>query len=171
VFTAGYGRSRYDKIRAGAPDLGAVLDRVREIGLCQGPVMAYAQLYGGSDYDGRTSPGTTPRSRIDAYGPAFFTKFLYFTVPGALILDARLAGRVAQLTGREYGYLKKGRPVAWTPYLHWMRRPRSAGTPHRTSSARSCWSSLCSASTSPTFRREPRPTSATSCRNWWTAPR
>ena len=133
--TVGYGRSRYDKIRAAAPDLGAILDGVREIGLCLGPVLAYAQLYGGSDHDCRTSPGTAPWSRIDAYGPAFFTKFLYFTVPGALILDARLAGRVAQLTGREYGYLAKGRPVAWTPYryavyLHWMRQTAAAISVH-----------------------------------------
>ncbi|WP_436533790.1 hypothetical protein [Actinoplanes sp. HUAS TT8] len=123
----GYGRSRYDKIRSGAPHLGRTLEQVREIGLGQGPIFAYAQLYGGPDYDRRTRPGTLPWSRIASYGPAFFTKFLYFTVPGALILDARLAARVARLTGNESGYLKNGRPVAWTPfryavYLHWMRQ-------------------------------------------------
>lgn len=125
--TRGYGPSRYDKIRAGAPRLGETLDRVREIGRCQGPIFAYAQLYGGRDHEHRTRPGTEPWSRVDAYGPAFFTKFLYFTVPGALILDARLAGRVARLTGNSYGYLTRGQPVAWTPYryaiyLHWMRQ-------------------------------------------------
>ncbi|MBL7255615.1 8-oxoguanine DNA glycosylase OGG fold protein [Paractinoplanes lichenicola] len=123
----GYGRSRYDRIRAAAPELGETLERVREIGRCQGPVFAYAQLYGGPDYDHRRRPGTPPWSRIASYGPAFFTKFLYFTVPGALILDARLAARVARLTGNDHGYLRNGRPVAWTPYryavyLHWMNQ-------------------------------------------------
>jgi hypothetical protein len=123
----GYGRSRYDKIRAGALQLGDDLERVRDIGWFRGPIFAYAQLYGGQDYGHRSRPGTPPWSRIARYGPAFFTKFLYFAVPGALILDARLASRVARLTGKEHGYLKNGRPLAWTPYryavyLHWMRR-------------------------------------------------
>ncbi|WP_430781667.1 hypothetical protein [Actinoplanes sp. G11-F43] len=123
----GYGRSRYDKIVARAVDLAGTLDVVRDIGLCQGPIFAYAQLYGGQDFDHRTSSGTPGWSRIAGFGPAFFTKFLYFAVPGALILDARLAYRVAHLTGNDYGYLHKGRPAAWTPYryavyLHWMRQ-------------------------------------------------
>ncbi|SNY52810.1 8-oxoguanine DNA glycosylase OGG fold protein [Paractinoplanes atraurantiacus] len=126
-----YGRTRYDRIRKGAPGLAEDLERVREIGWCQGPVVAYAQLYGGQDYDHRRAAGVAPWSRIASYGPAFFTKFLYFAVPGALILDARLARRVARLTGDEYGYLKNGRPVAWTPYryavyLHWMRQSAAA---------------------------------------------
>jgi hypothetical protein len=135
----GYGRSRYDDIRAGTPDLGDVLERVRGIGRCQGPVVAYAQLYGGHDSDQRTRPGTSPWSRVAGFGPAFFTKFLYFAVPGALILDARLARRVALLIGNEYGYLKNGRSLAWTPYryavyLHWMTQAATAvstrTTPH-----------------------------------------
>ncbi|XVV08288.1 hypothetical protein ACQP2X_25930 [Actinoplanes sp. CA-131856] len=129
--TAGYGRSRYDRIRSGTPGLAGDLERVREIGWCQGVVVAYAQLYGGKNYDQRRAAGEGPWSRIASYGPAFFTKFLYFTVPGGLILDARLARRVARLTGSEYGYLKNGRPVAWTPYryavyLHWMRQSAAA---------------------------------------------
>jgi hypothetical protein len=127
----GYGRSRYDGILAGAPDFGAILERVREIGRCQGPVIAYSQLYGGHDYDHRERPGTSPWSRVARYGPAFFTKFLYFTVPGALILDARLARRVARLVDDEHGYLRSGRTVAWTPYryavyLHWMTHTAAA---------------------------------------------
>lgn len=53
--------------------------------------------------------GASPWSRIASYGPAFFMKFLYLTVAGALILDARLASRLARLTGNGYGYLRNGR--------------------------------------------------------------
>jgi hypothetical protein len=85
----GYGRSRYDRIRAASPNLSDVLERVREIGLRQGPIVAYAQLYGGQDYEHRSRPDVAPWSRIAGYGPAFFTKLLYFAVPGALFdLDA-----------------------------------------------------------------------------------
>ncbi|MEE6167699.1 MULTISPECIES: 8-oxoguanine DNA glycosylase OGG fold protein [unclassified Mycolicibacterium] len=38
-------------------------------------------------------------TRIDGLGPAFFTKFLYFTTPGALILDKVLARKVHSLCG------------------------------------------------------------------------
>jgi hypothetical protein len=42
----GYGRHRHDEVVAGAADLGHVLERVREIGRCQGPAIAYAHFYG-----------------------------------------------------------------------------------------------------------------------------
>ena len=58
------------------------------------PVAGCACLYGGSDYPDRAAPGQEPRSRLHGYGPAFFTKFLYFSTPGALILDSRLASAV-----------------------------------------------------------------------------
>jgi hypothetical protein len=134
----GYGRSRYDDIVRSTPPeaLGEALDRVREIGRCQGRVLAYAQLYGGHDRR-RARPGAAPWSRIHRFGPAFFTKFLYFAVPGALILDQRLARRVAALNGKEYGYLRNGRPVAWTPYRyavyqHWMTETAAEVSKHTT---------------------------------------
>ncbi|TXI54392.1 hypothetical protein [Mycolicibacterium mageritense] len=91
-------------------------------------VMAgYAMFYGGYDYKTRTAPNTAPWTRIDGLGPAFFTKFLYFTTPGALILDRVLARKVHSLSGMPYLVDSKGNSLPWSPYrysvyLHWMRQ-------------------------------------------------
>jgi 8-oxoguanine DNA glycosylase-like protein len=59
-----------------------------------GPIAGYACLPGGYDYHDRAAPGQEPWSRLHGFGPAFFTKFLYFSTPGALILDNQLANAV-----------------------------------------------------------------------------
>lgn len=129
----GYGPQRYERIIANTASLGQILDQIREIGRCQGPTVAYAQLYGG-DGPTRAKPGAPPWSRIDRLGPAFFTKCLYFAVPGALILDSVLATRVAELSGMPH-LLQHGRPIVWTPYryavyLHWMTQTAAAVSAH-----------------------------------------
>lgn len=90
-------------------------------------IAGYAMLYGGYDYKTRTSPNTAPWTRIDGFGPAFFTKFLYFTTPGALILDRVLARKVHSLSAMPYLIDSKGNSLQWSPYrycvyLHWMRQ-------------------------------------------------
>lgn len=82
---------------------------------------------GGYEYETRAAPGQEPWSRLHGFGPAFFTKFLYFSTPGALILDKRLATAVHKLSGLPYLITKDARALAWTPYryavyLHWMRQ-------------------------------------------------
>jgi hypothetical protein len=60
---------------------------------------------------GTGAPGQQPWSRLHLFGPAFFTKFLYFCGPGALILDNRLANAVYRLS--RLPYLVTGeRPLA-----------------------------------------------------------
>ena len=123
--------ARYQQIVAATADLAGRLERVREIGRCQGPVAAYAQLYGG-DGVARSAPGAAPWSRIKGLGPTFFTKFLYFAVPGALILDNVLSRRVDLLTAMGE-FRHKGQPLAWPPYryavyLHWMTQTAAAVT-------------------------------------------
>jgi hypothetical protein len=61
-------------------------------------------------------PGTAPWARLRGYGPAFFTKFLYFSTPGALILDNRMASAVYQLTGLPFLITDHGHSLPWTPY-------------------------------------------------------
>jgi hypothetical protein len=129
----GYGPHRHQRVISAATDLSDVLERVRDIGRCQGPLAAYAQLYGG-DSKNRARPGIAPWSRIAGFGPAFFTKFLYFSVPGALILDNVMAQRMARLSKMDH-FLHNGRPVAWTPYryaiyLHWMSQTAAAVSAH-----------------------------------------
>lgn len=93
------------------------------------PVAGYAQLYGG--YENRAAPGAQPWDRLRGYGPAFFTKFLYFVAPGALILDNRLAKAVHGLSDMPNLVTADGRSLAWTPYryavyVHWMRQTAQA---------------------------------------------
>lgn len=88
-------------------------------------IEGYATLYGGHDPKRRAAAQTPPYARIDGYGPAFFTKFLYFTTPGALILDNVLANAVYGLTKMPHLVARNGNPYAWSPYryavyLHWM---------------------------------------------------
>jgi len=129
----GYGPHRLGKIRAAA---GERLESSLQCAIAAAnpesgppdPVSGYAQLYGGLDYLDRAAPGAEPWSRLLGFGPAFFTKFLYFSTPGALILDNRLANAVHDLSGgMPHLVTKDGRSEPWTPfryavYLHWMRQ-------------------------------------------------
>jgi hypothetical protein len=78
-----------------------------------------------SESDKRAAPGDQEWARLRGYGPAFFTKLLYFAVPGALILDNRLANAVHDLSKLPNLVTSDGRSCSWTPYryavyLHWM---------------------------------------------------
>ncbi len=130
--TTGYGPQRYREIvdAAGArlePSLRRALDAVYQDPGSPDPIAGYAQLYGGCQHDQRARPGQAPWCRLHRLGPAFFTKFLYFAVPGALILDNRVANAVSQLSNLPHLVTADRRSVAWTPYryavyLHWMRQ-------------------------------------------------
>jgi hypothetical protein len=136
--TAGYGPRRLRDIRAAAGDrlessLQRALDAVNKDPALPDPVAGYACLYGGYDDQDRAAPGQEPWSRLHGFGPAFFTKFLYFSTPGALILDNRLANAVHTLTQLPHLVTGNRRSLAWTPYrysvyLHWMTQTaRTAG--------------------------------------------
>jgi hypothetical protein len=127
----GYGPHRYRQIVQGAVDrlnemlTAAVQAAHRDV------ITGYAQFYGGHDPKQRAAANTEGWSRIDGFGPAFFTKFLYFTTPGALILDNVLARRVHDLAGVPHLVADRGRSVAWSPYryavyLKWMHRTARA---------------------------------------------
>jgi hypothetical protein len=129
--TTGFGPRRYRGICAAAGDrlelsLQHALEEIdKEPG--SDPIAGYTQLYGGDDYVSRAVPGQDPWSRLRGFGPAFFTKFLYFSTPGALILDNRLANAVHSRSRLPYLVTGRGRSLAWTPYryavyLHWMRQ-------------------------------------------------
>jgi hypothetical protein len=128
----GYGPRRYRDIIAAAgtrlePSLQHALTEVNRDEKSPDPIAGYAQLYGGYDYDHRAPAGQGPWSRLNKFGPAFFTKFLYFSTPGALILDNRLANAVYKRGKLPYLVTQDGRSQAWTPYryavyLHWMRQ-------------------------------------------------
>lgn len=94
-------------------------------------IAGYAQFYGGHGPKHRAAANTEGWSRIDGFGPAFFTKFLYFTTPEALILDNVLARRVHDLAGVPHLVAGRGRSVAWSPYryavyLKWMQQTARA---------------------------------------------
>jgi hypothetical protein len=128
--TTGYGPGRYRAICAAAgdrlePSLQRVLAEIHQDPGSPEPIAGYAQLYGGYEYAHRAAPGQEPWSRLHGFGPAFFTKFLYFCAPGALILDNRLANVVYGRSRLSYLVTGKGCSLAWTPYryavyLHWM---------------------------------------------------
>jgi hypothetical protein len=130
--SAGYGPRRLCDIRAAAgdrlePSLQRVLAEIFRDPGSPDPVAGYAHLYGGYDYKQRAAAGEEPWSRLHGYGPAFFTKFLYFSTPGALILDNRMANAVYSLSRLPCLVTAEGRSLAWTPYryaayLHWMRQ-------------------------------------------------
>jgi len=87
----------------------------------------YAELYGGHDPKKRAAAFQEPWARVHRYGPAFFTKLLYFSAPGALILDNRLAKAVHRFSGIDYLVTATGRSYAWSPYryavyVYWMRQ-------------------------------------------------
>lgn len=121
----GYGPHRYRQIVEGTGGrlnemLTAAVEAAR-----RDVIAGYAQFYGGHDPKQRAAANADGWSRIDNFGPAFFTKFLYFTTPGALILDNVLARRVRDLAGVPHLVAGRGRSVAWSPYryavyLKWM---------------------------------------------------
>ncbi len=128
--TAGYGQRRLRDIRAAAgdrlePSLETALDAAAKDPASPDAIAGYACLYGGYDYQDRAAAGQPPWSRLHGFGPAFFTKFLYFSTPGALILDNRLANAVHRLSQLPNLVTRDGQSLAWTPYrysvyLHWM---------------------------------------------------
>jgi hypothetical protein len=136
---AGYGPRRLGDIYAAAgiqleSSLQRALDAVNANPASPDPVAGYASLYGGNDDHDRAAPGQEPWSRLRGYGPAFFTKFLYFSTPGALILDNRLANAVHKLSRMPHLVTGNRQSLAWTPYryavyLHWMKQTaQAAGT-------------------------------------------
>jgi hypothetical protein len=133
---AGYGPRRLREICAAAgdrlePSLQSALDAAGKDPASADPIAGYACLYGGNDYQDRAAPGQPPWSRLHGFGPAFFTKFLYFSTPGALILDNRLANAVHRLSQLPNLVTEDGRSLTWTPYryavyLHWMTQTARA---------------------------------------------
>jgi len=136
--TAGYGPRRLRDIRVAAgdrlePSLQNAWDAAGKDPASPDPIAGYACLYGGYDYQDRAAPGQEPWSRLHGFGPAFFTKFLYLSTLGALILDNRLANAVHKLSQLPNQVTEEGRSLTWTPYryavyLHWMTQTaRAAG--------------------------------------------
>jgi hypothetical protein len=119
--TNGYGRARLERIIRQTPpaQLSVVLDEARACLTECGPIGAYAHLRGA---------GTA--CTVPHWGPAFFTKLLYFahtgSAPGsALILDNLTATAVGATTGLPHFVNKRGGSVRWTAYrygvyLAWM---------------------------------------------------
>lgn len=134
--TVGYGPRRLRDIRAAAgnqlePSLQRALDAVNMDPDPPHPVAGYACLYDGNDDQDRAAPGQEPWSRLRGFGPAFFTKFLYFSTPGALILDNQLANAVHQLSQLPHLVARNRQSLVWTPYcysvyLHWMAQTARA---------------------------------------------
>ncbi len=96
----------------------AIAEARRRLKEC-GPLSAYDYLR-----------GKDMRGKIPYWGPAFFTKFLYFAdIPGetgrALILDNQTAWMVTQLSRMEHLVDQRNRSERWTAYrygvyLAWM---------------------------------------------------
>ena len=137
--TTGFGPSRLRGILDAAgeslePSLQRALAAAFKETDAPDPIAGYAYLYGGymtNESDTRAAPGTQEWARLWGYGPAFFTKLLYFAVPEALILDNRLANAVHDLSGLPRLVNSAGRSRPWTPYryavyLHWMRQTAAA---------------------------------------------
>ncbi len=137
--TTGFGPSRLRGILDAAgerlePSLQRALAAAFKETDAPDPIAGYAYLYGGymsNESDTRAAPGAQEWARLWGYGPAFFTKLLYFAVPGALILDNRLANAVHDLSGLRRLVSSAGRSRPWTPYryavyLQWMRQTAAA---------------------------------------------
>ncbi|SDI91113.1 hypothetical protein SAMN05444157_0757 [Frankineae bacterium MT45] len=134
--TKGYGRSRYDAIVSAAgnrlePALTQALAAART-----DIIDGYAHLVGGyfDDVTPRAAALQPPWGRLPGYGPAFFTKFLYFGAPGGLILDNVVASRVYSLSVMPHLVTTRYAALAWTPYryavyLHWMNQMTAALAP------------------------------------------
>jgi hypothetical protein len=136
--TAGYGPRRLHDIRTAAgeqlePSLRRALDAVDKDPASPDLIAGYACLYGGYDDQDRAAPGQEPWCRLHGSGPAFFAKFPYFSSPGALILDNRLANAVRKLSQMPHLVTGNGLSLARAPYrcpvyLHWMNQTaRAAG--------------------------------------------
>jgi hypothetical protein len=123
----GYGPARYRKVAAAgeaqlAAAVSAGLDRAS-----QDVIDGYAAFYGGYEPRRRARPFAEPEHRIHQLGPAFFTKLLYFTTDGALILDNVIANAVHRFSRLPYLVTASGESRAWSPYryavyLHWMNQ-------------------------------------------------
>jgi hypothetical protein len=117
----GYGRTRIERIIRTTPpqQLSAVIASARACLAACGPLSAYASLRGTG------SACTAPH-----WGPAFFTKLLYFVdapsaAGSALILDNLTATAVADISGLPHLVNKRGGSGRWTGYrygvyLAWM---------------------------------------------------
>jgi len=123
-FVFGYGQSglgpfRFRRLtrRTAQPKLSAVIADARHLLRDCGPLSAYDYLR-----------GDTTRI-VPHWGPAFFTKLLYFADASgtALILDNQLARIVHRLSGMDHLVKRYGRSECWTTwrygvYLAWMHR-------------------------------------------------
>jgi hypothetical protein len=119
--TNGYGKARLERIVRQTPpaQLSVVVDEARGRLTTRGPLGAYAYLR-----------GTGGACTVPHWGPAFFTKLLYFadtgSAPGsALILDNLAATAVGEISGLRHFVNKRGGSVRWTEYrygvyLAWM---------------------------------------------------
>jgi hypothetical protein len=119
----GYGKARFEQIIQQTPpeQLSTVIAGARGRLAACGPLSAYACLRGTG------SARTVPR-----WGPAFFTKLLYFAhtgpAPGsALILDNLTATAVAAITGLPNFVSRHSGSRRWTEYrygvyLAWMNQ-------------------------------------------------
>ena len=121
--TYGVGPARLERILKGTQPADlctAIAEARRRLKRC-GPLSAYDYLRG-DDMGGK----------IPHWGPAFFTKLLYFAdTPGAtgsaLILDNQTAWMVTQLSGMEHLIDGRNRSERWTAYrygvyLAWMTK-------------------------------------------------
>jgi hypothetical protein len=117
----GYGPARFDRIIDNTPRVRLITvvdEAVNRLRGC-GPLSAYDYLRGDAH-----------RCAVPYWGPAFFTKFLYFadTASGpwkALILDQRVAREVADLSRMPHFVNRAGKARRWTAfrygvYLAWM---------------------------------------------------
>jgi hypothetical protein len=116
----GYGRARFDRITCATPQdsiVTVVQEAIARQSAC-GPLSAYDYLR-----------GTGGRCTIPYWGPAFFTKLLYFANSSqprrALILDQVLAREVAGLSSIPNLVNSRGEARRWTKYrygvyLAWM---------------------------------------------------
>jgi hypothetical protein len=136
----GYGPHRLEEILLNnssrtMPALDEALRRLRQ---CD-PGGAYAWLHGEAPARASSfqAPGT---GRLKHWGPAFFTKFLFFAGGATplplrpLVLDARVAAGLHAVTGMPR-LVRSGRACSWSHfryevYLHWAR---SQATLHRVS--------------------------------------
>jgi hypothetical protein len=125
--TTGHGPERHRMIVAAAGNqLEPALQTALEAGR-QDVIAGYTTLYGGHGPRARAGALQPPWMRLPRYGPASFTKLLYFALPDAMILDSVLAAAVRQLSGIGHLVAADGRLVAWPPYryavyLAWMHQ-------------------------------------------------
>ena len=121
--TNGYGKAKFEQIIQQTPPerLSTVIAEARDRLAACGPLSAYACLR-----------GTGGACTVPRWGPAFFTKLLYFAhtgpAPGsALILDNLTATAVAAISGLANFVNKRGGSRRWTEYrygvyLAWMNQ-------------------------------------------------